>query len=172
MKKPPSTGLHVGRLMLGVLAVILMSGCVFDEVAIAVGPAPPRIYDFARVVPTRPPEAPQPTVRAKVAQVSSPRPTRAPRAPKGASKTVTGMASTYGAGYDGLLALPTALGGRGERVRICSVATGRCVTKTSNDVGPVARLHRVADLDAPTFDFLCRCNWRTKGIQKVAVTFL
>lgn len=83
-----------------------------------------------------------------------------------------GPASTYGPGYEGLFALPRTLGGRGETVRICSVDTGRCLVRTSNDVGPVERLHRVADLDVTDFEYLCRCAWRTKGVQEVTLEYL
>jgi hypothetical protein len=116
-----------------------------------------------------PPSVRQGDTKPEVPRVAkpSPRPTRTP-----ASRTVTGNATTYGDGYDGLLALPRSLGGTGEHVRICSLQTKRCVVRTSNDVGPVERLHRVADLDAPTFNYLCGCQWRTLGIMKVRITWL
>jgi len=66
----------------------------------------------------------------------------------------SGIASTYGPGFDGYLALPQ---GPGIPVRICGNLG--CVTKTSNDEGPVPSLHRVADLDVPTFEAVCG-PWR------------
>jgi hypothetical protein len=95
--------------------------------------------------------------------------------PKPAPKvlgSVTGKASTYGDGYEGLLALPKSLGGRGEHVKICSDKTDRCIERVSNDVGPVESLHRVADLDASDFEYLCRCKWEVVGVQTVTVYFL
>ena len=88
------------------------------------------------------------------------------------TRVVTGVASTYGEGYEGLFALPKSLGGRGERVRICNTGTRRCLVRTSNDVGPIARLRRVADLDATDFEYLCRCKWEVKGTMKVRITWL
>jgi len=93
-------------------------------------------------------------------------------APKPTGRSVVGTASTYGDGYEGLFAMPRNLGGRGEHVRVCSIKTGRCIVRTSNDVGPVVSLHRVADLDATDFNYLCRCSWRSAGVQKVRITWL
>jgi hypothetical protein len=90
------------------------------------------------------------------------------------NRFVVGTASTYGPGYNGFLALPE---GKGIRVRICSTASGikRCLIRVSNDAGPskaMQRRGRVADLDVPTFDFLCKCSWRTKGLIHVTVEYL
>lgn len=87
------------------------------------------------------------------------------------NRVVEGTASTYGPGYDGLLALPE---GRGIKVRVCSKSTGRCVVKVSNDAGPSKKMQakgRVVDLDVPTFEYLCKCGWRT-GLIKVSVEYL
>ena len=124
------------------------------------------------VVGSSPTTSPQPTVRptpAVVLEVSprpSPQPTRKRELPRG--RIVTGTASTYGPGFDGLLALPD---GRGHRVTICSPVTHRCVDRVSNDAGPVPSLHRVADLDVRTFEYLCNCKWRVLGVQPVTVTY-
>lgn len=91
------------------------------------------------------------------------------------NRVVSGIASTYGDGYDGWLALPE---GRGVRVVICSKASGvKVCTRpmVSNDAGPdkaMQRAGRVADLDIKTFEFLCKCNWRLKGTIHVTVTYL
>lgn len=96
-----------------------------------------------------------------------------PSSAVGEDRIVRGQASTYGGSqYEGLFALPRSLGGRGERVRVCSPVTGRCIVRTSNDVGPVARLHRVADLDATDFNYLCACRWQTRGTQPVTIRWL
>lgn len=89
-------------------------------------------------------------------------------------RVVSGTASTYGEGYDGYLALPE---GRGVRVKVCSSASGsyRCVTRTSNDAGPskgMQREGRVIDLDVPTFEYLCQCDWRVLGLMPVTVEYL
>jgi hypothetical protein len=81
--------------------------------------------------------------------------------------SLLGTASTYGPGYTGLFALPNPWG-RGQRVKICNTRTHRCVHRISNDVGPARQLHRVADLDVATFEYLCECSW-TKGLQTVTV---
>lgn len=157
-----TTGMLV-LLLVGCRQIAAVTADVRDDAA--------PILDFRVIAPSARPQATLPVETAKTASIPTPKPTKAPRASTGL-RTITGTASTYGSGYDGLLALPRSEGGRGVRVKICSVATGRCVTKTSNDVGPVARLHRVADLDAKTFDYLCACRWQIKGVQKVTVTFL
>jgi hypothetical protein len=95
-------------------------------------------------------------------------------------RTVEGIASTYGEGYDGYLALPE---GRGHRVRVCY--EGRCVERVSNDAGPALHMQRqgrVIDLDVPTFEqlacpagerHLARCQWQTLGLLRgVTVTYL
>ena len=88
----------------------------------------------------------------------TPAPSTAPH-----SSTLTGLASTYGPGYDGYMALPS---GPGHRVRICGA--GGCVVETSNDTGPVPSLHRVADLDVATFERVCGVPW-TRGLCRVSV---
>jgi hypothetical protein len=116
---------------------------------------------------------PEPAPRVTPKPTPKPKLTPKPYTPKFTGRTVVGIASTYGSSaYNGLFALPRTLGGRGERVRICSVDTHVCLVRTSNDVGPVARLHRVADVDGPTFNTLCRCRWQTKGVMKVSITWL
>ena len=83
---------------------------------------------------------------------------------------VSGTASNYGPGYNGLLALPQ---GPGYLVTICGPAGPKhCVTMKSNDTGPVPSLHRVADLDVPTFEAVCGCKSWTKGLVHVTITFL
>ncbi len=164
MKIPPQGLLRV--LTTVVLSASVATGCLSEPTPSAQALRQTAAPEPSQSVYKAPTTAPTPEV--------TPRPTTKPTARPAPARlrTVTGIASTYGNGYEGLLALPTALGGRGERVRICSTATGRCITRTSNDVGPVARLHRVADLDATDFNYLCRCRWQTKGVQKVTVTFL
>lgn len=80
-----------------------------------------------------------------------------------------GLASTYGPGYAGYLALPE---GPGVRVRICGPAA--CVVRTSNDAGPdrkMQRRGRVVDLDVATFETVCGCGWRA-GLVRVSVEYL
>jgi hypothetical protein len=82
---------------------------------------------------------------------------------------VEGIASTYGPGWNGYLALPE---GRGITVRVCGVAT--CAVRTSNDAGPslaMQREGRVIDLDVPTFELVCGCSWR-RGLIPVRVEYL
>lgn len=165
-----------------VLAVVL-SGC---STITAQAPHVEPVYSFRpvlREVPDRIPVVgsspavglimtPQPSA-SEVVSKASPQPTVPPvRKSKSVAKhgrVVTGVASTYGPGYDGYFALPKPWG-RGHRVTICNTKTHRCVKRTSNDTGPVERLHRVADLDVATFEYLCNCGWR-KGVQTVTMTF-
>ena len=79
---------------------------------------------------------------------------------------VAGIASTYGPGFDGYLALPA---GRGIHVRICGA--GGCIDRVSNDAGPVPSLHRVADLDVSDFEYVCAAPW-TRGLCRVSVEVL
>ena len=93
-----------------------------------------------------------------------------------ANRIESGTATTYGecadnpGCYDGYLALPD---GRGHRVKICSSHSGlrRCITGTSNDTGPT-KPGRIADLDVPAFEYLCKCQWRLVGEIKVTVEYL
>ena len=65
------------------------------------------------------------------------------------SKIKFGIASTYGPGYDGLLALPE---GRGIKVEVCGPAG--CIIRVSNDAGPdltMQRARRVIDLNLNDF---------------------
>lgn len=78
----------------------------------------------------------------------------------------TGTVSTYGPGYDGLLALPLPWG-RGWAVRICG--PGGCVSGVSNDTGPVRSLGRIADLDVATFERVCGMPWMA-GLCTATVT--
>ncbi len=83
--------------------------------------------------------------------------------------TISGVASTYGPGWDGWLALPE---GPGVRVRICGA--GGCVVRTSTDAGPslaMQRAGRIVDLDVPDFEAVCGCSWRT-GLVRVTVEYL
>jgi hypothetical protein len=89
-------------------------------------------------------------------------------APRSGTRSA-GVASTYGPGWDGWLALPQ---GPGHRVRICGA--GGCVIRTSNDAGPSLAMqrhpyHRVADLDVGTFEAVCGKPW-TAGLCNVSVT--
>jgi len=77
--------------------------------------------------------------------------------------SVTGIASTYGPGFDGYLALPA---GPGIHVRICGA--GGCIDRVSNDAGPVPSLHRVADLSVADFERVCGVPW-TRGLCRVSV---
>lgn len=82
---------------------------------------------------------------------------------------VSGIASTYGPGWDGWLALPA---GPGIRVRICGA--GGCVVRVSNDAGPdlaMQRAGRIVDLDVPDFEFVCGVPWRI-GLCRVTVEVL
>jgi hypothetical protein len=84
-------------------------------------------------------------------------------------KTVYGIASNYGPGYAGYLALPQ---GRGILVEVCGPA--RCIIKRSNDAGPSKagqRAGRVVDLDVATFQAVCGCSW-TKGLIHVRVRYM
>ena len=83
-----------------------------------------------------------------------------------AAGTISGIASTYGPGWDGWLALPQ---GPGVRVRICG--SGGCVVRTSTDAGPslaLQRAGRIVDLDVPTFELVCGVAW-TAGLCWVEV---
>jgi hypothetical protein len=65
------------------------------------------------------------------------------------SKVKYGIASTYGPGYDGLLALPE---GCGIKVEVCGPAG--CIIRVSNDAGPdltMQRAGRVIDLNLNDF---------------------
>ena len=98
---------------------------------------------------------------------ASPRPTAKPVP----VKVRTGIASTYGNGYDGWLALPE---GPGIRVRICGPAA--CIIRVSNDAGPdlaMQRKGRIVDLSGPDFNRICGCRWQTVGLLRgVTVEYL
>lgn len=82
------------------------------------------------------------------------------------SESTTGLASTYGPGFDGYLALPA---GPGHRVRICGA--GGCVVAVSNDAGPslaMQRQGRIVDLDVATFERVCGVPW-AHGLCRVSV---
>jgi hypothetical protein len=88
---------------------------------------------------------------------------------KGAARVVRGIASTYGPGFAGFLALPE---GPGIRVRVCGPAS--CVERTSNDAGPslkMQRAGRIVDLDVATFEAVSGASWR-KGLVRVTVEYL
>jgi hypothetical protein len=81
----------------------------------------------------------------------------------------SGLASTYGPGWDGWLAWPD---GPGWRLRICGA--GGCRTLVSNDAGPDLERQRhgvVIDLDVPTFEGVCGVPWR-RGHCPVNVTVM
>lgn len=82
--------------------------------------------------------------------------------------TRSGIASTYGPGYDGFTASPWP---RGTVLEICG--PGGCAKRTTNDVGPDQRIHpdRVVDLDVSTFELVCGVSWRM-GLCPVVVTVL
>ncbi len=85
------------------------------------------------------------------------------------NRVVVGIASTYGPGFNGLLALPE---GPGHKVKVCGPKAS--ITKVSNDTGPnhaMQLLGRVVDLDVPSFQIVCGCAW-TIGLVKVSVTYL
>ena len=80
-----------------------------------------------------------------------------------------GQASTYGAGYAGLIAVP-----HHGRWVVRITWHGRSVIRETNDYGPDQRIfpHRVIDLDAATFEALSGESW-TKGLlSSVAVVYL
>jgi hypothetical protein len=89
----------------------------------------------------------------------------------GASKprSLVGIASTYGPGWDGWLAWP---GGPGWKLRVCGPA--KCVVIVTTDAGPdraMQRAGRVVDLDVATFERVAGAPW-TIGLTKVTVTVL
>jgi hypothetical protein len=84
-------------------------------------------------------------------------------------RSATGIASTYGPGFAGYLALPE---GPGIRVRICGPAA--CAVRVSNDAGPslaMQRKGRIADLDVATFELVSGKSWRA-GLVRVTVEYL
>ena len=84
-------------------------------------------------------------------------------------RSVVGIASTYGPGWDGWLAWP---GGPGWKLRVCGPA--RCVVIVTTDAGPdlaMQRAGRVVDLDVATFERVAGAPW-TIGLTKVTVTVL
>ncbi|HSW41308.1 MAG TPA: hypothetical protein VLM76_02235 [Patescibacteria group bacterium] len=100
---------------------------------------------------------------------ASPSPVARPSVAPPRRTGVSGIASTYGPGWDGWLALPA---GPGIRVRICGA--GGCAVRTSNDAGPdlaMQRAGRIADLDVPTFEYVCGVPWRI-GLCHVTVETL
>jgi hypothetical protein len=81
--------------------------------------------------------------------------------------STTGLASTYGPGFDGWLAVPQ---GPGIRVRICGNSS--CIVRTSTDAGPdlaSQRLGRIVDLSVRDFELVCGVTW-TRGLCQVEVT--
>lgn len=97
---------------------------------------------------------------------------RDPIAPTRISKprrSVVGVASTYGPGWDGWLAWP---GGPGWKLRVCGPAS--CVVVVTTDAGPdraMQRAGRVVDLDVSTFERVAGAPW-TIGLTKVTITVL
>ena len=87
-----------------------------------------------------------------------------------AGEVRSGIASTYGDGYEGYLALPE---GPGHTVRVCGPAD--CIVRTSNDAGPdlaMQRRGRIVDLDATDFNQVCGCRWQQVGLVRVTVEYL
>ena len=124
--------------------------------ASATDPEPGRIMLSA--VPPR--SSARPTPKPRTAQPS------AAMTPAMNALPVAGVASTYGPGWDGWLALPE---GPGVRVRICGA--GGCLVRTSTDAGPslaMQRAGRIVDLDVPTFEAVCGVPW-TRGLCRVTV---
>ena len=112
-------------------------------------------YDFIPVIPASTPM--QTLVAFPDNQTLKPIPKLAPKltskpTPKPVSpyyKVKYGIASTYGPGYDELLALPE---GRGIKVEVCGPAG--CIIRMSNDAGPdltMQRAGRVIDLNLNDF---------------------
>lgn len=92
--------------------------------------------------------------------------TPAPARALPAAGVASGIASTYGPGWTGALAVPE---GPGVRVRVCG--PGGCVVRISTDAGPdlaMQRAGRVVDLDVPSFELVCGCGWR-RGLVRVTV---
>lgn len=92
-----------------------------------------------------------------------------PSAAPAPTRVVRGIASTYGPGFAGYLALPE---GRGIRVRVCGPAA--CVVRTSNDAGPALsaqRAGRVVDLSVADFETVSGSGWR-RGLVRVTVEYL
>ena len=114
-------------------------------------------------VVTEPAAPPAPSASPSLRAV--PRLAAASRTSTRTGQSVTGTASTYGPGFDGYLALPA---GPGIHVRICGV---RCIDRVSNDKGPVASLHRVADLNVADFEYVCGLPW-ARGLCRVSVEVL
>lgn len=85
-------------------------------------------------------------------------------------RIVSGLASTYGDGWDGWIALPE---GKGVAVRVCG--SGGCANVTSTDAGPdlaMQRRGRIVDLDVPTFELVCgTSDWRSLGLCRVTVEY-
>ena len=100
---------------------------------------------------------------------ASPSPVARPSVAPPRRTGVSGIASTYGPGWDGWLALPA---GPGIRVRVCGA--GGCVVRVSNDAGPdlaMQRAGRIVDLDVPDFEHVCGVPW-TRGLCRVTVEVL
>lgn len=140
-----------------------MSLAVGCAIGILVGTLFPIRYDQPPAPPIETRLAEDPPVRT----ASPPDPSTSPSEP--APRRVSGIASTYGPGFDGYLALPE---GPGIRVRICGPAA--CAIRTSNDAGPnlaMQRKGRVVDLDVPTFELVAGTSWRA-GLVRVTVEYL
>ncbi len=107
-------------------------------------------------------EGPSFAVPAAPASPSTSRPELLTGAPAPTSEplklvTQSGIASTYGPGYDGLTA---ARAPRGTVLQICG--PGGCATRTVNDYGPDPDVfpERIVDLDVATFELVCAASWR------------
>ena len=86
--KTPAT-----RFILATGVLLSLVGCSLVQAAVS---PPPPIYDFIVIEPTRPSDAPQPTLVAKVESVSTPRPSAAPaRTQSPVGRSAKGVATYY-----------------------------------------------------------------------------
>lgn len=154
--KNPATNHRLRWLATGVLLASLTTGCIYDATptvqAQATATAAP-VYDFIRIAPTGPPQAPRPTVVPKVAPVVTSRPIAAPRA----SKSLSGQATWYRWHVGEAAAGPRlrqALGPhwRFKIVKTCLAnAPTRCVSVKLSDWCLCSQGNRLIDLDVRSF---------------------
>ena len=127
-------------------------------------PSADRMWALPEAPTTRPVPQPSPVV---ATDLLSSQPTNAHEA-NVSPAPLRGIASTYGPGYAGYLALPQ---GVGIRVRICGPAA--CIERVSNDTGPDQRIFpdRIVDVDVATFELVCGCDWH-RGLVAATVELL
>lgn len=115
------------------------------------------------------PIAPSPTTVPVESVVASLSPTPGPT--ESVTPVLVGVASTYGPGFDGYLAVPLREW-RGKTVEVCW--RDRCVTGVVNDLGPDQRVHpdRVVDLDVAQFEELSGQSWRIGVLRDVTVRLI